>query len=431
VNSPSALTLVADYVDDYHGTQYVYHYTQTYGDDLSRFRSASQHSTPDVFGWRAPTPYSGYQKTTHRAVMNYRGTYRGDDFLSGTNHVHQPTLPADPSSTLLAQLQAEAEVKCLAKFGQAAVDLSVAFLERKQTANMVSDWCTSTTRLLRDLRKGRWERAWKTSTTKVWKWNKGVPRGWTPKALNQWRSGQPVTAVKNAWLTTRYGIAPSLMDIAGSVEAIEKADNGSFDRYIISNHSRRFDLRKEASTPVPGYFGRYVVVPCYTSKKTSRLHEVHVRLDATIDNSAYLRLRDVGLTNPLLTGWEVTPYSFVVDWFIGVGDFLEAINAWNGGYAFKAGSCTRYWNLRSTEVVETREQAPYSDVVISTEDVPHATHEGFTRSVYNTPPVPTIVTSRSPLNFERMWDSIFLLSNVLGNKEGANRAKSRMRNLRI
>jgi hypothetical protein len=349
------------------------------------------------------------------------------------NYVVTPSSSAAASVTLLDQLQAEAETLALGKFSQASVDLSVAFLERKQTVNMLTDWCTATTRMLRDLKKGRWIKHYKTPTTKTWKWDKNVPRGWTPEALRQWRNGEPVTAVKNAWLTTRYGIAPSIMDIMGSVEAIENADKGTFERYIATSQSRRFEVESSVLSPRNTTIGWLYTLPVIVTGSKYRKHEVYVRLDATIDDSFYLTLQDVGVTNPALTAWEVAPYSFVLDWVVGVGDFLSAINAWNTGYVFKAGSVTRYYDLDLIEhyAPPAPTQYSYQNMLVEM-PYPARRHDtGFTRTTYSTPPFPSVVVKRNPLNFERMWDSIFFLSNVLGNKGVANKAKGRMRGLRI
>lgn len=37
-----------------------------------------------------------------------------------------------------------------------------------------------------------------------------------------------------------------------------------------------------------------------------------------------------GLTNPLEIAWELIPFSFVVDWFARVGDFIGSLNPWAG-----------------------------------------------------------------------------------------------------
>lgn len=38
------------------------------------------------------------------------------------------------------------------------------------------------------------------------------------------------------------------------------------------------------------------------------------------------RLAPYGLTNPLLTAWELVPFSFVADWFVNVGDTIASLD---------------------------------------------------------------------------------------------------------
>jgi hypothetical protein len=37
--------------------------------------------------------------------------------------------------------------------------------------------------------------------------------------------------------------------------------------------------------------------------------------------------RNLGLTDPLSVAWELIPYSFVVDWFVPIGTYLDNLNA--------------------------------------------------------------------------------------------------------
>lgn len=44
-----------------------------------------------------------------------------------------------------------------------------------------------------------------------------------------------------------------------------------------------------------------------------------------------VKAKDVfGLANPALVAWELVPFSFVADWFIPIGTFLEGLMAYNG-----------------------------------------------------------------------------------------------------
>jgi hypothetical protein len=59
-------------------------------------------------------------------------------------------------------------------------------------------------------------------------------------------------------------------------------------------------------------------------------------------------LKRYGLTNPLETAWELTPWSFVSDWFIPVGAYLSSLTA-DQGLTFKTG--TRKIKLTGTFTV--------------------------------------------------------------------------------
>lgn len=54
------------------------------------------------------------------------------------------------------------------------------------------------------------------------------------------------------------------------------------------------------------------------------------RCFAKVNNQAISALSQTGILNPSLVLWEAMPYSFVVDWFIPVGDYLENLNALAG-----------------------------------------------------------------------------------------------------
>jgi hypothetical protein len=47
----------------------------------------------------------------------------------------------------------------------------------------------------------------------------------------------------------------------------------------------------------------------------------------SVNNSAFQDLNTLGLTNLSSVTWEVIPYSFVVDWFLPIGNFLNNYDA--------------------------------------------------------------------------------------------------------
>lgn len=46
--------------------------------------------------------------------------------------------------------------------------------------------------------------------------------------------------------------------------------------------------------------------------------------DVQVTSGPAVMLRDLGLTNPLSVLWAITPFSFVVDWFVGVQKWLDS-----------------------------------------------------------------------------------------------------------
>jgi len=76
-----------------------------------------------------------------------------------------------------------------------------------------------------------------------------------------------------------------------------------------------------------------------------------------IDNKQLAAAQAMGLTNPLALAWELFPLSFVVNWFLSVGDLLGALDAGLGleitsGYEtrFIRGTTTAYGNVAKNGV---------------------------------------------------------------------------------
>jgi hypothetical protein len=61
-------------------------------------------------------------------------------------------------------------------------------------------------------------------------------------------------------------------------------------------------------------------------------------------------LAQTGFTNPINLAWEVVPYSFVVDWFIPIGPWLETLNAWQG-LVFRDGYITTFVRQNTTSTL--------------------------------------------------------------------------------
>jgi hypothetical protein len=87
-------------------------------------------------------------------------------------------------------------------------------------------------------------------------------------------------------------------------------------------------------------------------------------------------IRALGKTafNPLLTAWELVPFSFVVDWFIGIGDWLIAQSFTIGDVASQRAF---YLSKRSSIVETTFVQDDYNYVNSRTYDDPPNTWDRY------------------------------------------------------
>lgn len=115
----------------------------------------------------------------------------------------------------------------------------------------------------------------------------------------------------SAWMELRYGWIPTLMDIYFAAQFI-KTDYQDLHRSIVVSHKREAEA---VSTSAPN---------AVTLGKAVRID----RWKATLKVSSAPSLPErLGLTNPSLVFWELVPLSFVWDWFLPIGKFLNALHA--------------------------------------------------------------------------------------------------------
>lgn len=116
-----------------------------------------------------------------------------------------------------------------------------------------------------------------------------------------------------AWLGYRYGIRPLMADIENYINAA-------------NSHSRQFTARdgtsRNADDMVSTSFAQgtltHSLVESYSVKYQIKTYAL-ARVLATLSGSFGTTLRDIPIA-----AWELVPYSFVLDWFYNVGDYLNA-----------------------------------------------------------------------------------------------------------
>jgi hypothetical protein len=118
----------------------------------------------------------------------------------------------------------------------------------------------------------------------------------------------------NAWLEWQYGWRPLMSDLYGSIEESLR---------VVINILARFSAR--ASLPIRE--SRYFSTtnwggPVSALRRGNGKQSCTIKIELTVPIG--LELNRWTSLNPVSLAWELTPYSFVADWFYDVGSFLRA-----------------------------------------------------------------------------------------------------------
>jgi len=133
------------------------------------------------------------------------------------------------------------------------------------------------------------------------------------------------TLTADNWLMYRYGIVPLMADIESLIKSIDVAFVKASDQLRSVHGGKQHVFKDVYDRGRGGFYGPY-----WTSRQTKTVdlgsHTViYYRINA--QSQADLLRRRYGFAGGQLPSvvWEKIPYSFVVDWFARVGDWLTAI----------------------------------------------------------------------------------------------------------
>lgn len=130
-----------------------------------------------------------------------------------------------------------------------------------------------------------------------------VPKGLKPVAK----------AFGDNWLKYHFGIEPLVKDIHAAIDTLQKPMNSKRVKGKATIPSRRLDSGNNGESV------RWEV-------KTS----CRMGCTVTVNNPNLYLANQLGLVNPASFAWELIPFSFVVDWFTNVGQFLSQMTDFAG-----------------------------------------------------------------------------------------------------
>jgi len=250
----------------------------------SRVSSGSNYQPGEAPG--TPHPYN------YTRVSNTRVCTQAFNKITGK---YEPVSSGNFPPAIAAPSYNDAYIKALNKLFEKVkgsdFNAAVSTAELNQSVKLIGDSAFRLARAYRAARKGDWN-----------------------EASQQLLKRHKTSGVKNTastWLELQYGWMPLIKDVHGAYEFIkarlEDVNLSPVRARAEIEHGMEKALNPQNKWAI-AFYRRRVQLLYYP---TSRLSLV----DA------------LGLTDPLTVAWEKMPYSFVIDWFLPIGPWLNALTA--------------------------------------------------------------------------------------------------------
>lgn len=335
------------------------------------------------FSYVELTKRCGYGFITSRYLNNYS---KQKGVLSLTTY-DPPAL----SSVVQNNLYNQVVTKLLLKLKDQDVNLFQAWAERDQTIRLLREAVTSIGKAYSFLRKGDFYGAAGALGIK----NPGSSGGFS----KTWRRNQS-RAVAQGWLQLQYGWRPLIADVYGLCVHLQKT-------FEITHKVERISARSKYTnaTSTSSRDGNRITTDEGLVDVEMSCHVYYVKADPTSH-----QLSSYGISNPLFIAWELTKFSFVVDWFVHIGNWISALDA-NLGYTFKAGSTTLF--IRSERQLVATCNGPYQSYSEYAErQVWSSDKVECYRDPLTTWPRPNMPAFRDPASLEHTLNALALLKTL-------------------
>lgn len=162
--------------------------------------------------------------------------------------------------------------------------------------------------------------------------------------------GKALGGVPEQWLALQYGWKPLLSDIHGSCEELARLSLG--EPPVLSVSASATTPFGEGDTEVSGQSATDgTLFPQITQFRKSGIVHGRGYLETKLSSTFGQNLARTGMINPYNLAWEELPYSFVVDWFLPVGNFLSLLD-YETGLVFSRGYVSQKavdtWDSKTT-----------------------------------------------------------------------------------
>lgn len=303
-------------------------------------------------------------------------------------------------NTQFADLESKAARRFYENSKQLDIQSLVSAAEAPKTFALIGDTAKRLAKGIRSLKRFDVPGFFKAIDLDMGKHARGLARS---GRIQRRRGRDPAKFMADSILEVQYGWRPLL----GEVEALAQAmahewDERAWDITISGAASKTFKARAAKGTNyVDGYEGKIRGSVSYTSRFRVIQNELRT-------------YQMLGLTDLGLVAWELIPYSFVADWFLPVGSWIDAQGALAGlSHVESCRSETFHVNSQGTmHTMLGLYGLKYEASCYGLRD-----KYQFVRTIEPNPPPAHLILRRTPLdeifNFSRALSGIALLHNAV------------------
>lgn len=308
--------------------------------------------------------------------------------------------PATFSPDTLTVMRDRLNTKLLTKVKGTSVNLAVAFGERRQTVDLIAGTAGRIAGALKSLKRGDFMAAAR---------HLGVAgRKRANSRFNSAYAKDRAASLGSGWLQLQYGWKPLLSDIYGLCEDIA---NKQVDPYTMTvraqvKYKELVSLSSKAGSTSDG-------LNVLTLARGTRNLKLTGGITFFRTPGAPQDLPRLGITNPLSVAWELLPYSFVIDWFLPIGNWIETLDA-PLGIQFFSGFISE---LATADITAQRfysgtaSGVAYDGVLNSA-----VRYSSFERKVLSSLPDVGLPHFKNPVSTGHMFNALALLAQVVNRR---------------
>lgn len=203
--------------------------------------------------------------------------------------------------------------------------------------------------------------------------------------------------IGNGFLAFQFGLRPLLQDI---YDTFLKLKNDS-----LLNAPEKLQVKVTAKSSE--LWTHEKATQFQASHRASATYRESYVVDFTMQNGALYDLSRFGLVNPAEIAWEVLPWSFVIDWFLPIGDYISSLTS-DAGLVFDKGVYTKKWEVTMESSVNW--QGEVSGNAVHSNDMKQRKYKYYKeRTVLSSPPSNLFPLFKNPLSAYHIAESLALL----------------------